>query len=707
MFAGTTEGRELSEYLAKESICHTVCVATQYGENVLQENPFATIHRGRMDREEIRAFIAGGDFLAVVDATHPYAAAVTRNIKAAMEGMEIPYLRLKRDSFSQVCAEEKVVWFDTGEACAASLARTEGNILLTTGSRELFRYCESEEIKSRIYVRVLPSVESLSICMEQGIQGKQIIAMQGPFTEQMNEAIFRQYEISVLVTKESGSFGGFLEKLEAAKKAGVKVFVIGRPREDEGYSFAEVCRELARLCGRSIGETDQHCRENVYRENAGNCQEIEQRNVSRKGSFLYITLAGAGMGSEACLTGEVQSSIREADILMGAKRLLASCQSGAEKQPYYLAKQVVPYLKKLQETRLYEKSVETGSSGLRVVVLFSGDSGFYSGCRNLYGALAEEIRTGGIFGALHVLPGISSVAALAARVGESYQDAAVFSMHGKRLTNIVNKIRRSRKTFWLTSGVRDVNLLGMLLEQEGMEGCRVTVGYQLSQKEEQVLDLSPSECSALKAEGLYTCMVSNPQAVPKKLTHGMEDSAFLRDRVPMTKEEVREIGICKLHLRDGSVVYDIGSGTGSVAAEIAGLSDEIQVYALERKKEAVSLIRRNREKFGLENIEVVEMEAPEGMDGLPAATHAFIGGSGGKLREILEKLYQINPEMRIVINAVSLGTISQIRTLFFDDRIGNEEMVQVQISRTKRAGAHHLMRAENPVWICAFNFRRQ
>lgn len=671
LFAGTTEGRELSAHLAKENISHTVCVATQYGEIALGEHPLAKVRRGRMNREEIRAFITGGDFLAVVDATHPYAEEVTRNIKAAMEGMALPYLRLKRDRFSRDGGEEgeNIVWFETNEACAAALADTEGNILLTTGSRELPGYCVSGKLKSRLYVRVLPSMESLSLCMEQGIQGKQIIAMQGPFTEQMNEAMLRQYEIAVLVTKESGTAGGFLEKLTAAKRAGVTTFVIGRPEEEQGDSFDEVCRKLGSICGRT-----------------------------GKGRDLQITLAGVGMGSEAGMTGEVRAAIEEADILLGAARLTAPYKPVVEKRPYYLAGQVIPYLEEIQETG---RSCGSGE----VVVLFSGDSGFYSGCRNLYGALAEEISRGRIRGTLRVLPGISSVAAFAARIGESYQDAAVYSMHGQKVRNLAGKIRRNRKTFLLTSGVRDVNCLGMLLEQAGMEECKVTVGYQLSLEGEQILCLSPSACRKRREEGLYICLVDNPNAASAQAAHGMSDSAFLREQVPMTKEEVREVSICKLRLRRDAVVYDIGSGTGSVAVEMAGLSDEIQVYALERNREAAALIRRNREKFGLENIEVVETEAPEGMAGLPVATHAFIGGGGGKLEEILEKLYEINPAMRVVLNAVSLETISQVREIFSDDRIEHEEMVQVQVSRTEKLGNHHLMRAENPVWICAFDFR--
>lgn len=673
IFAGTTEGRKLSEYLADAGIGHTICVATQYGEIVLKSHPAVKVRQGRMEREEIRELIRQGDYLAVVDATHPYAEVITRNIQAAVEelnalqsvsgGRGILYFRLKRD-VSLSYKKEGVIFFETTHACAEALKETEGNILLTTGSKELSCYCESEEVKRRLYVRVLPSVESLSLCMEQGIYGKQIIAMQGPFSAVMNEAMLRQYGISVLVTKESGISGGFSEKLEAAEKTGTAVFVIGCPK-DEGLSFYDVCRELEKLYGKKL------------------CSEKP----------LQITLAGVGMGSRGGLTKEVQEAVDEADILLGAERILTSFQPKLEKRPIYQAEQIIPYLKELQKENLMRK----------VVVLFSGDSGFYSGCRGLNRALTEEIRSGGLKASLRVLPGISSIAALAARMGESWQDASIYSMHGKELPGIVKKIERKEKTFLLMSGVRDVNRLGELLEKADMGECEVTVAYQLSYEEEWVRTLSPKECRSLGEEGLYTCMVRNFHAGRASLTHGKADREFIRGKVPMTKEEVREISICKLRLYPGAVVYDIGSGTGSVAVEVAGLSEELRVYAIEQKQEAVSLIGENKDKFRLDNITVVEEKAPEGFDNLPAPTHAFIGGSGGRLKEILDVLYRKSPGIRVVVNAVSVETICEMKECLGNFGIKDAETVQVQVSRAKEMGNYHLMKAENPVWICSFN----
>jgi precorrin-6Y C5,15-methyltransferase (decarboxylating) len=340
----------------------------------------------------------------------------------------------------------------------------------------------------------------------------------------------------------------------------------------------------------------------------------------------------------------------------------------------------------------------------KVVILFSGDSGFYSGCQSLYTSLQEEVNAGRLKATVRIMPGISSVAYLAASIGESYQDASIYSMHGKKLYNLARKIKTEQKIYIIMSGVKDVNQLGRVLVEADIMECVVLIGYQLSYIEQKIKRLTPEECCELKEEGLYTCFIKNPNVAHKKLTHGTSDEEFIRDKVPMTKEEVREVSICKLKLHEGGVVYDIGSGTGSIAVEIAGLSDDIQVYAIEKKKEAVSLIEKNKERFQLENITVVETKAPEGLAKLPKATHAFIGGSQGNLKEILSMLYSSNSNMRVVINAISMETICELKEVLSRYPTENEEIVQMQVSRTKKAGQYHLMQAENPVWICAFDF---
>ena len=675
IFAGTTEGRKLSEYLAEAEINHTICVATEYGAIVLRQHPLVKVHQGRMNQEQIERFLSNGEFDVVVDATHPFARDITCNIRAALKevnqtGVSISYLRLKRDGIAE--RENGITYFESNEACVKALENTKGNILLTIGSKELAKYCVSERIKHRLYVRVLPNMESLSLCTEQGICGKQIIAMQGPFTTEMNEAIVHQYEITYLVTKESGVLGGYQEKINAAKRTGTKIFVIGCPEEGEGYSFSEICKKL----------------EDMGREKFQIKNPVEGN--------MEIILAGIGMGHANGLTKEVERVISEADILLGAERMLKTACSKAEKYPFYQAEQIIPYLHDIQSGNIFMENK-------KIVILFSGDSGFYSGCQSLYAVLKKEITEGRLKASLRILSGISSVAYLASCIGESYDDAAVYSIHGKKICNLAHRMKSSPKTFLITSGVNDINQLGELLMDAGMTECEIITGYQLSYEEQRVESHTPLECMELKEEGLYTCFVKNPYATQRRLTHGIADRQFIRDSVPMTKEEIREVSICKLRLREKAVVYDIGSGTGSIAIEIASISDDLQVYAVEQNHEAVSLIEKNKKKFELQNITVVESRAPEGLTGLPMATHAFIGGSGGRLKEILAALQQINPRMRIVINAVSIETICEMREILsMTDMIKEQDIVQLQVNRAKKAGSYHLMQSENPVWICAF-----
>lgn len=673
IFAGTTEGRKLSECLAASGVAHIICVATEYGEIVLKPHPLVTVRKGRMNQEEMKDFIQAGNFVAVVDATHPYAEVVTENIKAAIADVadsdrNISYLRLSRE-ITEAVSYEGINYFESSEACAKALEVVEGNILLTTGSKELALYCVNEDVKNRLYVRVLPGMESLKLCAAQGIMGKQILALQGPFGVEMNEAMICQYDIKCLVTKQSGRTGGYEEKLEAARRAGIPVFVVNHGQqnfENKKYTFRTLCRELEKITGVRIQGNNK----------------------------LEITLAGIGMGSTDGLTREVKQAIEKADILLGASRLIADHQPKKEKKAFYKAEQIIPYLQSLQENQW---------EALKVCILFSGDSGFFSGCQSLYQALLLEVRNGTLNASVRILPGISSVAYLAACIGESYEDAQICSMHGRELLNLSRKISTAGKLFLLMSGAKDVNHLGEILLTADLEKCEIWAGYQLSYPGQQIRKLTPKECFDVTKEGLYICCIKNPYPKPDIVTHGIKDGEFIRGKVPMTKEEVRQVSICKLKLHKGAVVYDIGSGTGSIAIEMAGLSDDIRVYAIERKPEAVALIAQNKQKFQLENITVVEAEAPKGLAQLPVPTHAFIGGSGGKLKEILQTLQGLNPHVRVVINAISMETICELQAVLNAFDIQDADIVQMQVNRAKEAGQYHLMQAENPVWICAFN----
>lgn len=190
----------------------------------------------------------------------------------------------------------------------------------------------------------------------------------------------------------------------------------------------------------------------------------------------------------------------------------------------------------------------------------------------------------------------------------------------------------------------------------------------------------------------------------KNLTPCLHDDQFIRGDVPMTKEEIRHLAVCKLHLTSDSVVYDIGCGTGSVAVEIACLSPDIAVYGIETKDEALDLIRQNKEKFGCDNLIPVHALAPDGLEELPVPTHAFIGGTKGNLKPILTCLQKKNPAMRIVTTAVTLESMAEITSLLKEFPVRDAEVVQVGVSHAAVLGGYHLLQAQNPVFIFSFTF---
>ena len=229
LFSGTTEGRELSERLVARGDTVTVSVATEYGREEQAQVGGAAILTGRKSVPEMEALLRDCDLC--VDATHPYALDVTENVKAACAATDTPYVRIRRDRSSDAgISSDGTVFVPTAESAADWLADREGNVLLATGAKELpaFRALPPE----RLFPRVLPSAENISACEAAGIPHRNIIAMQGPFTKELNIALLRQKDITFFVTKDGGKTGGFPEKAEAAAETGATLLVIVPPDED-------------------------------------------------------------------------------------------------------------------------------------------------------------------------------------------------------------------------------------------------------------------------------------------------------------------------------------------------------------------------------------------------------------------------------------------------------------------------------------------
>ena len=230
-------GRALAEWMAVRGIPHTVCVATEYGETLLPAGEKA--HVGRMDSGEMEALMRAGGYSLTVDATHPYAVEVTEHIRAAAEAAGLPVLRLVRQSDGgELCRRAKDM-----AGAADMLEQMPGHVLLTTGSKELHHFARPG-LAERCYPRVLPMADSLERCLTLGFPPKNIICMQGPFSRELNVALLRQYHIQTLVTKDTGGYGGFREKAEAAREAGCALLVVERPSRETGLTLEEIQKKL-------------------------------------------------------------------------------------------------------------------------------------------------------------------------------------------------------------------------------------------------------------------------------------------------------------------------------------------------------------------------------------------------------------------------------------------------------------------------------
>lgn len=182
---------------------------------------------------------------------------------------------------------------------------------------------------------------------------------------------------------------------------------------------------------------------------------------------------------------------------------------------------------------------------------------------------------------------------------------------------------------------------------------------------------------------------------------GIEDESFIRGKAPMTKKEIRILTLAGAKIESTDVVCDIGAGTGSLSIEAALLAKEGHVYAVERKKEAASLIRRNAVKFGVENLTIIESEAPTGLDQLPKRLDAaIIGGTGSRLEEILDVLDErLKPGGFIVINCITVQTLAATLAYMRKRNDYIYDTVQVQVNRLKKIGPYDMAEAINPVYI--------
>ncbi len=703
VFAGTTEGRILAEWLAAEGVDTLCCVATEYGKELMKPEPGLEVRQGRLTAEEMRELFEKEERPLVLDVTHPYASAVSANIHRACQEASCRYLRLIRPSVSDessagqalkenlertpeqisgapvekeqtrwINQEKNRVLVDSVEEAVEWLSGTEGPVLVTTGSKELSKFTALPDFQERVFARVLATPEVVRQCTELGLTGKHLICMQGPFSVEMNLAMLHQTGARYLVTKESGRAGGFPEKLEAAERAGVKVVLIGRPPEQEGLSVEEGVRFLKEQFALERGP-----------EFPGYEPEPSKEEFPGEGTVFAggrrAFLIGIGMGVPENMTREAFETFRKADCILGSGRMLDSFRDWGK--PLFDAYDPAKMLGFIKEHPQYGC----------IAVALSGDVGFYSGAKRLTAIFeAEGIET-------ELMPGISSAAYFCSRLKMAWEDVKLMSVHGRE-QNLTAAVRMHFRTFTLLGGRDTVESLCEKLLKYGLPGVKLYIGERLHYPDERITEGTPEELKGQTFDGLCVALIENPD-FQKEIRGCIPDEEFLRGSAPMTKSEVRGLSVEKLRLQEDSVAWDVGAGTGSVTVEMALRAFEGQVWAVEKKPEAAALIEENCRKFGTPNVHVVEGTAPEALEDLPAPTHVFIGGSSGNLKEILALVLGKNPKVRVVLNAITLETVGEANACLKELPFENVEITQIQVSKSKKVGPYQMMMGQNPVYI--------
>ncbi|WP_026497287.1 precorrin-6A reductase [Butyrivibrio sp. WCD3002] len=673
VFGGTTEGRVLAGYLRDAKIPHEISVATEYGGEILRDTGEDSLVVGRKNAEEITQLIKSDDFSVVVDSTHPFATAVSKEIKTACEMTGVTYLRLKRNTDAAFDGG-RTIFVDTLEEAISELSKEEGRILLLTGSKDLEKIAVGLPDVSRVFARVLPNEESIAKCVAAGLKGRQIIAMQGPFSKQMNVALIKEVGASVILTKESGKTGGLDEKLEAAGECGVKTVVIKNPEKladsGEGCDIREVMEHLAKDFGLSISDLD-----GIFGAGTASCAHVGASHG--ESAEKSIVLGGIGPGDDRFHTKELQEALDNADIIFGAESVISRLEgTDIPKIPMYRGDEICEYLSK-------------NPGFTRPVAVFSGDISLCSGAKKA----AVILRANGYN--VTTIPGISSVTLFLKALRIGLEDVRIVTAHG-RSCNVGGYVRECENLIILPSGISDAQ---EICREISKNTDKIVIGYELGTADEKVFELGNNEGEFEGLMGKCLIYAHNAGAAERPVKGGISDDEFIRGKTPMTKEEIRAISIRKLSLTSDAIFYDIGAGTGSVSIEAALTAPGISVFSIEKKEDAVALLSQNKDKFGVSNMEIIEGTAPEALAELPAPTHAFIGGSSGNMKSILGTVLDKNAKARIVINCVTAETFSEVMECLKELPVEEPDILQLWASRHKKVGNYHMADAINPVYI--------
>ena len=398
---------------------------------------------------------------------------------------------------------------------------------------------------------------------------------------------------------------------------------------------------------------------------------------------MNINLVGIGLGNPELLTKAACNAISKSDIVIGAKRIVDSIRSDFVGKKFFLEYNT----EKIAD-------IINSNTGSEIAVIFSGDISLFSGSSKLFERLKAFKNC-----KINTFPGISSLSYLCAKTNIDISKVKILSFHGKDEL-LYHNIDSNEYTFIITSKGEGAKEICRKLISFGFFELDVTLGENLSYVNERITTAKPGDFLDMDISDLNCMIIYNPDS-DKAISFGLHDEVFARDKVPITKSEVRAVILSKLNISSDSICYDIGAGSGSVSIEMAGLAYEGKVYAVEKNPVAVELIKKNIHNFNAENIELIFAKAPEGLEHILEADKIFIGGSGGELNTVMDIIFASQKHPTIVISAITLETVAQITDILKKSKeYGYDtEVTAINVSKSKEVGPYNMMMAQNMVFI--------
>ena len=392
---------------------------------------------------------------------------------------------------------------------------------------------------------------------------------------------------------------------------------------------------------------------------------------------MKINIVGGGPGSIELMTGAGFSAIKSADVVLTSLRLN---DEFADLNPNISVMGIMDTIDFLREY--------CDAPDLNVSVLASGDVGFYSIATTIRKHLDDSFD-------IELIPGISSFQYFASKLMMGYEDWKLISLHGLD-RSIIPYASYYHKTFALTGGKWDVTIIINELIRVGLKNVKLYVGERLGMHGERVTVDTPKNLKNKTFDKLSVILIENENHVsPYNL---FKDEDYIRGKAPMTKEHVRNLSVDALSVSPSDVVWDVGAGSGGVTCALALRAHESTVHAIEMKDDALEVLKANINKLKTFNVEVIPGIAPDALVDLPAPDKVFLGGTTGKLEQIVDVILEKNTNATIVANAITLETIGSIIDVFKKKNL-KTEIISATIAKSKKLGNYNMMMGENPIYV--------